>query len=159
MTWMIEPAVDNPETKRFARRLFDATTTLSYPDLAALGGVTQKEQLELLFEDHWRVPERRIWLGVLGDRRLAGLIWLQPDVHPVSDAVSWLIVCLAVEPFSRRQGLGRALLETAQKEVAALGVPRLRLFVDSHNVAARALYAEAGFTPAMLELQWGRFSA
>lgn len=154
MTWKIEPASNTPESKRFVRRLFERTTLHSYAELASLGGVTRKEQLEVLFETHWQVSERRIWVGRAADNTEAGLIWLQPDIHPVSDRMSWLVVCLAVEPAYQRQGLGRALLEVAQRASTATGFPRLRLFVDSRNAAALALYAECGFTPANLEMHW-----
>lgn len=55
------------------------------------------------------------------------------------------IVTLAVLPEARRQGLGRTLLEAAMAAMAARGAATMFLEVEADNLAARALYAAAGF--------------
>jgi ribosomal-protein-alanine N-acetyltransferase len=57
------------------------------------------------------------------------------------------ILTLAVLPGARRQGVGRALLVAAMAAAAAAGAKRLLLEVAEANVAARGLYASAGFVP------------
>lgn len=52
---------------------------------------------------------------------------------------------IAVSPRSRRQGLGRLLLDAARVQAAARGCERLLLEVQADNAAALALYAAAGF--------------
>ncbi len=55
------------------------------------------------------------------------------------------IYCMAVRPDARRRGLGAAMLRMLG---GAAGGRRLWLQVLADNVAAHALYASAGFTPA-----------
>jgi ribosomal-protein-alanine N-acetyltransferase len=58
------------------------------------------------------------------------------------------ILTLAVVPAARRQGLGRRLIAACVDEAGAVGARRLHLEVGAGNVAARALYARAGFIEA-----------
>ena len=58
------------------------------------------------------------------------------------------ILTLAVRPAARRSGLGGRLVEAAVVRAAALGAERMFLEVAEDNVAARALYARAGFVEA-----------
>jgi ribosomal-protein-alanine N-acetyltransferase len=55
------------------------------------------------------------------------------------------IADLAVAPKARRRGIGRALLERALAELAAVGVRTLYLEVRESNQAARTLYDAHGF--------------
>lgn len=57
------------------------------------------------------------------------------------------ILTIAVLPESRRQGLGRALLEAAAAEAAGRGAVALFLEVSAGNHPAQALYATCGFLP------------
>jgi ribosomal-protein-alanine N-acetyltransferase len=57
------------------------------------------------------------------------------------------ILTVAVAPERRRCGVGDTLLATHLRSLAALGVQRLFLEVDTGNAAARALYAGRGFYP------------
>ena len=58
------------------------------------------------------------------------------------------ILTLAVRPSARRGGLGARLVEAGVVRSAALGAERMFLEVAEDNVAARALYARAGFHEA-----------
>lgn len=58
------------------------------------------------------------------------------------------ILTLAVRPAARRGGLGGRLVEAAVVRAAVLGADRMFLEVAEDNVAARALYARAGFVEA-----------
>lgn len=55
------------------------------------------------------------------------------------------VLTLGVAPFARRAGLGRALLRRAMAEAARRGAVSMVLEVADANVAARTLYAAAGF--------------
>jgi ribosomal-protein-alanine N-acetyltransferase len=57
------------------------------------------------------------------------------------------VLTLAVAPAARGRGVGRALLEAAMSAAAGRGAARCWLEVGEGNVAARALYAKAGFAP------------
>lgn len=57
------------------------------------------------------------------------------------------ILTLAVDPFARRRGIGRALLTAALAALQARGVRRLFLEVDEANQAAIALYRGFGAEP------------
>jgi len=58
------------------------------------------------------------------------------------------ILTLAVHPDARRQGLGRALVESAAATAQTLGADAFWLEVATDNAAATALYAAAGFQAA-----------
>jgi ribosomal-protein-alanine N-acetyltransferase len=58
------------------------------------------------------------------------------------------ILTLAVHPDARRQGLGRALVESAATTAQTLGAEAFWLEVATDNAAATALYADAGFEAA-----------
>jgi ribosomal-protein-alanine N-acetyltransferase len=58
------------------------------------------------------------------------------------------ILTLAVHPEARRQGLGRALVESAATTAQTLGAEAFWLEVATDNAAATALYAAAGFESA-----------
>jgi ribosomal-protein-alanine N-acetyltransferase len=57
------------------------------------------------------------------------------------------VLTLAVAPAARRQGLGTRLLDAAMALAASRGARVAFLEVSIGNVAARTLYARAGFTP------------
>jgi ribosomal-protein-alanine N-acetyltransferase len=58
------------------------------------------------------------------------------------------ILTLAVAPEARRRGHAGALLAGAMAAAAAHGAVTMFLEVSEHNLAARALYAMAGFAEA-----------
>jgi ribosomal protein S18 acetylase RimI-like enzyme len=55
------------------------------------------------------------------------------------------IAYMAVEPESRRHGVARQLLFVAEEQARARGLPVIALMVTEDNVAARELYAQAGY--------------
>ncbi len=57
------------------------------------------------------------------------------------------LLTLAVHPEARRGGLGRSLVGAALAEAGRRGAAAMFLEVTESNVAARALYAAAGFSP------------
>ena len=56
------------------------------------------------------------------------------------------ILTLAVHPYKRGKGLGRALLQATISKVRSMGAKSVFLEVGLENPAARALYARLGFT-------------
>jgi GNAT superfamily N-acetyltransferase len=59
---------------------------------------------------------------------------------------------LVVEERSRRQGVGRALLEAAIAWLREQGVPRVVLWTAEPNVASHRLFAALGFRRTMVEM-------
>jgi ribosomal protein S18 acetylase RimI-like enzyme len=59
---------------------------------------------------------------------------------------------LIVDEGSRRQGVGRALLEAVLSELAAKGAPRVVLSTAQRNVGAQALFEREGFRRTMIEM-------
>lgn len=77
--------------------------------------------------------------------------WIAPGVGFVLARVAAdeaEILTLAVDPDARRGGIGRALLEAAEAGAVARGARRMFLEVAPGNLAARALYAAAGYAEA-----------
>ncbi|MBD5632886.1 MAG: GNAT family N-acetyltransferase [Candidatus Eremiobacteraeota bacterium] len=56
------------------------------------------------------------------------------------------IAYMAVEPDARRRGIAASLLAAAEGAARARGLPFMALMVTEDNVAARELYAQAGFS-------------
>ena len=54
------------------------------------------------------------------------------------------IYYLSVEPTLQRQGLGRAMMQEAERWLAAAGAPKLQLMVRDANVTAAAFYERLG---------------
>jgi len=52
---------------------------------------------------------------------------------------------LAVDPRSRRQGIGGAMMEEAERRLKALGCPKINLQVRRSNLAVTDFYKSIGF--------------
>jgi RimJ/RimL family protein N-acetyltransferase len=74
---------------------------------------------------------------------IVGRLSLGRDPHPASRHVADLGLMVAAS--SRRQGIGRALLQQSVDWAREVGVRKLELHVFPHNEAAIALYEEFGF--------------
>ncbi len=59
---------------------------------------------------------------------------------------------LVVDPASRRQGVGRLLLDAALAAMEARGAPRIVLSTAERNESAQRLFARAGFRRTMVEM-------
>ncbi|WP_199258702.1 GNAT family N-acetyltransferase [Paracoccus binzhouensis] len=63
----------------------------------------------------------------------------------VAQADALLVENLAVAPGAQGRGLGRRLMDFAEKRARALGLPRLRLYTHVAMVENQALYARLGY--------------
>jgi ribosomal protein S18 acetylase RimI-like enzyme len=79
------------------------------------------------------------WPGVLR------LYWTGGRASPKPREDSFYIDALATDPAFRRRGAARALLEEAERQARAHGLPAVSLDTTLNNEGARALYAQAGF--------------
>lgn len=64
---------------------------------------------------------------------------------------------LCVAPDSRRQGIGRALLDKCEQQARAWGCRSIALHVDLNNTSAYELYRRAGYKVAATEPPWVRY--
>ena len=106
-------------------------------DRSALQGLWTKEQWRRELED-----PRRLCLGWSEAKTLLGVAcgWLVADeLH---------ITAVAVDPSVRRRGHGKRLLSALLQQARQQGAIHATLEVGSNNLAAIALYANAGFQSA-----------
>jgi RimJ/RimL family protein N-acetyltransferase len=118
--------------------------------------VGAEEEGWLITGGEWRSPgeERRYlrWLRHHSDAAvfvaeengaIIGRLSIARDAHPASEHVADLGLMVARE--FRRQGIGTALMEEAERWARDLGVRKLELHVFPHNEAAMALYRGLGY--------------
>lgn len=89
--------------------------------------------LAALQQQHWAAA----WLG----SEMAGFVNSFADAAPAT----WKLDKLYVHPARQRQGIGRALLDSAIAQARDAGAGRLILRVNRHNRIALAAYANYGF--------------
>jgi ribosomal protein S18 acetylase RimI-like enzyme len=83
--------------------------------------------------------------GEGGGARVVGYVRLVPATRLASNAHIRQIQGLLVDESARGLGIARALLDAACTRARAEGASRVTLRVLAHNLAARRLYATAGF--------------
>ncbi|HEV2290626.1 MAG TPA: N-acetyltransferase [Gemmatimonadales bacterium] len=62
---------------------------------------------------------------------------------------------VVVDPASRRQRVGRQLLDAAIERLKGMGAPQVVLSTAAKNEEAQRLFAKAGFRPTMIEMTKG----
>ncbi len=77
--------------------------------------------------------------------RLGFLLMLDDLPDEVTLLPQAFIAYMAVEPGSRGEGAGAALLAAAEDEARRRGLPYMALMVTEENAAARRLYARGGY--------------
>lgn len=142
----------HPGDKAFLRGMLESAALSTYPELGQLGRLSLRERLDEIFDHHFAHEEKRIWLARPPAGAPAGMIWVQPTRHPVTELEDYMVLNLAVAPDFRRQGVARQLLAHARAYAQARGVKRLRLFVAADNVEAYTLYASLGFVDQTREM-------
>lgn len=143
-----------PADKAFLREMLELAAVPTYPDLSALGRLSLRDRMDLIFEGHFAQESKMIWVAETLEGRLAGMIWLLPTIHPVTELDDWLVINVAVPSEFQGQGIGRRLMHHARDFCLSRGVKRMRLFVGAHNTAAYALYKDLGFEEQTREMRW-----
>jgi ribosomal protein S18 acetylase RimI-like enzyme len=89
-------------------------------------------------------PGMLMLMAVRPDGEAIGRVWIGLN-HPRGTADCAFLYDIEVDAGRRGQGLGRALLEAAERVIAEHGVGALELNVFGNNPAAIALYGSAGY--------------
>ena len=116
-------------------------------------GADDLDQVIAIEEATFYNPTTREWYEREMQRPEVCFIYVlrTPDVPVAAFCAFWLVADqahinnLAVRPELRGRGLGIKLLEAMIAEAQRLGATSLTLEVRASNLAARALYAKAGF--------------
>lgn len=95
-----------------------------------------REALELMLTD------RAMGIVALDNSRVVGYVGMMCVLDEGQ------IINLAVHPDSRRSGIGRMLMSTAEYYASERGIVSLSLEVRVSNLAARALYSSLGWSEA-----------
>jgi ribosomal protein S18 acetylase RimI-like enzyme len=86
-------------------------------------------------------PQARLLLLRDDDATLLGSVWLEP----VGDGETWYLGMLTVRPDIQDRGLGRTLLEAAERAVREAGGSRVRMTVVSIRDTLIAWYQRRGY--------------
>jgi len=85
------------------------------------------------------------WVAINEQEKIVGTIGLYSMLKDSHEAVWMAYLC--VDPGSRRQGIGRVLVEYAIEQAKAIGVPYFKLYTSTmqNEVNSHSLYHEYGF--------------
>lgn len=94
---------------------------------------------------HQKLPLHDTWVAEL-DGRVVGYVTLGWRSSLPSNQHVCMIRVVGVDPSARRRGVGRALLEEAERQAFVRRCTVMRLYLLSTNWPARATYERAGFS-------------
>ena len=91
------------------------------------------------------LEEPRARVLVAEDDRVVGMasLWIKPDLAHGDTVIE--VPTLVVAEGSRREGVGKLLMEEVQRLGAEKGADLIELVATTHNVAAREFYRTLGF--------------
>jgi ribosomal protein S18 acetylase RimI-like enzyme len=101
---------------------------------------TLREGVLALLES--RAPGR-YWIAEL-EGRVVGQLLITFEWSDWRNRMVWWIQSVYVEPDARGRGVLRTLYDVARREAQAAGAGGLRLYVNTHNVRAQAVYTALG---------------
>lgn len=107
-------------------------------------GVVVEVALERLIES----VETRSHAAIIAesDGARAGFLLMIEDLpDEITSLPQAFVAYMAVEPALQARGVGKKLLEAAEREARGHGLPYICLMVTEENAPARALYAAAGY--------------
>ena len=101
---------------------------------------TLRQGIRALLES--RAPGR-YWVAEL-DGRVVGQLLITFEWSDWRNRMVWWIQSVYVSPDARGRGVMRTLYDAARREALAAGSGGLRLYVDTTNIRAQAVYAALG---------------
>jgi RimJ/RimL family protein N-acetyltransferase len=127
--------------------------------------IERPRTLALVEEEFWTVRDwRRYFPGYTSagagfvaevDRRIAGSLNVRRGPRPVARHSAGFGIVVA--SWARGIGVGRALIEAAERWARDVGVERMTLEVFAHNERARRLYAAMGYEEEGIDVRAVRF--
>lgn len=119
--------------------------------MASVGSLrpARDESVRQAFERLTAIVERQSHVTLIAQRggeRVGFLLLLDELSDEVTLLPGAFVAYMAVEPASRRSGVGTALLKAAENEARRRGVPYIALMVSEENEGARRLYERGGYT-------------
>lgn len=125
--------------------VFQACWTTSYAAVlpAALVAVTTPDR------------SRALWSRVLADAA-PGEVMVAVDDRTIRGVTRWAVAdtassgwvhSLYVDPAAQGRGIGRQLLDAAERAIVSAGATSARLWVFAANAPSRAFYASCGWSP------------
>ncbi|HEV2908018.1 MAG TPA: GNAT family N-acetyltransferase [Candidatus Eremiobacteraceae bacterium] len=94
--------------------------------------------------ERWRLRESALFVAFDGDTAI-GFVQLYPLFLSVGMRRFWLLNDLYVHPGSRRSGVGRQLMQRAERHARETGAAGLTLSTALDNKTAQALYESEGY--------------
>jgi GNAT superfamily N-acetyltransferase len=95
-------------------------------------------------------PERRLVLVAEERGAVVGMVTVQLVVSTAEGGEAGQLEDLVVAEASRGAGVGRSLVEAAERWARAHGATRLQLLADRGNAPALGFYARVGWAPTRL---------
>ena len=119
------------------------------PDSVSTLRTTSQAMLDLSFDRLVDFALERSHVLLIAESDLEGPLGFLLMLDDLPDEVSALpqgfVAYMAVEPDARRRGIAATLLDAAERAARERGLPFMALMVTEDNVAARELYAQAGY--------------
>lgn len=92
----------------------------------------------------WQAHESVLYIAFDNDKPV-GFVHLYPVFTSVGMARLWLLNDLYVHPGSRKDGVGRLLMQRAEQHAKETGAAGLTLSTATDNLIAQALYEAEGY--------------
>ncbi|EOD20518.1 hypothetical protein EMIHUDRAFT_450959 [Emiliania huxleyi CCMP1516] len=147
LSWHIQPAA--PSHVRLAASLcVDEFTALPLPLLPVPGWKRQARERAI---DEWAASRRALLASGEPHALIVGLRDAAEAGRFFEGPMYPYIANVAVRVGARRLGLGRALVEEAERTAVELGFDRLFIKVDRQNFGARRLYDRLGYEICYLQ--------
>jgi GNAT superfamily N-acetyltransferase len=90
---------------------------------------------------YYSQPRKNFWVAEASDGRIAATVAIDTTDNP--DIAE--LFRMVVSPAHRRKGLGRLMVQTAERWTAQQGYKTLKLYTTSHHLQAVPLYRSMGF--------------
>ena len=108
----------------------------------SLFDATQLHELEAFLGDYFRKSDGKgLWV-ISGELRLVGVAYAERERMTVG---TWNLLWIAITPEHQRQGLGTALLEHVERELADSGAHQLLIETSDSLTGSLAFYRDCGY--------------
>lgn len=141
--WTIRPA--RPDDREGVLALVHRLEGFGLPDNVPAGSVAAGEARELSAAFDQMPDGAALYVAAAPSGAIVGVLFLESRTDYFTGQTHGHVGVLVIAESVEGQGLGRALLATADEWGRAAGYDRLTLHVFERNARARALYERAGY--------------